>query len=105
MRAPARELLVHVPFLTPSVWHIGIAPLKRHGQLYSECKDKAQILVEQFFFCIHKNGNKDITNPVEMFYLGTTKACYYIACFSFGFWTHSLEMDKWSGFSWFKPGM
>ena len=25
--------------------------------------------------------------------------------FSFGFWTHSLEMDEWSGFSWFKPGM
>ena len=25
--------------------------------------------------------------------------------FAFGFWTHSLEMDEWSGFSWFKPGM
>ena len=24
---------------------------------------------------------------------------------AFGFWTHSLEMDEWSGFSWFKPGM
>ena len=23
----------------------------------------------------------------------------------FGFWTHSLEMDEWSGFSWLKPGM
>ena len=22
--------------------------------------------------------------------------------FAFGFWTHSLEMDEWSGFSWFK---
>ena len=25
--------------------------------------------------------------------------------FVYGFWTHSLEMDEWSGFSWFKPGM
>ena len=25
--------------------------------------------------------------------------------FAFGFWTHSLEMDECSGFSWFKPGM
>ena len=25
--------------------------------------------------------------------------------FAFGFWTHSLEMDEWSGFSWSKPGM
>ena len=25
--------------------------------------------------------------------------------FAFGFWTHSLEMDEWSEFSWFKPGM
>ena len=25
--------------------------------------------------------------------------------FAFGFWTHSLEMDEWSGSSWFKPGM
>ena len=25
--------------------------------------------------------------------------------FAFGFLTHSLEMDEWSGFSWFKPGM
>ena len=25
--------------------------------------------------------------------------------FAFGFWTHSLEMDEWSGFSWFKQGM
>ena len=24
--------------------------------------------------------------------------------FAFGYWTHSLEMDEWSGFSWFKPG-
>ena len=24
---------------------------------------------------------------------------------SIGFWTNSLEMDEWSGFSWFKPGM
>ena len=25
--------------------------------------------------------------------------------FAFGFWTHSLEMDEWNEFSWFKPGM
>ena len=25
--------------------------------------------------------------------------------FAFGFWTHSLEMDEWSGFSRIKPGM
>ena len=22
---------------------------------------------------------------------------------AFGFWTHSLEMDEWNGFAWFKP--
>ena len=25
--------------------------------------------------------------------------------FAFGFWTHSLETDEWSGFSWLKPGL
>ena len=35
---------------------------------------------------------------------GLLSAAVQIA-FAFGFWTHSLEMDEFSGFSWFKQGM
>ena len=38
--------------------NIGVAPLKRKGNLYSESKDKAQILVEQFYSVFTKLGTR-----------------------------------------------
>ena len=36
---------------------IGTAPLKRKGSLFSDSKDKAQILVEKFRSVFYRNGN------------------------------------------------
>ena len=36
--------------------NIGTAPLKRKGSLFNDCKDKAQILVEQFRSVFTKMG-------------------------------------------------
>ena len=38
-----------------------VAPLKRKGNLYSESKDKAQILVEQFYSVFTKLGTRTLT--------------------------------------------
>ena len=40
--------------------NIGVAPLKRKGNLYSESKDKAQILVEQFYSVFTKLGTRTL---------------------------------------------
>ena len=38
--------------------NIGVSPLKRKGNLFSEGKEKAQILVEQFYSVFSKKGNR-----------------------------------------------
>ena len=40
--------------------NIGVAPLKQKGNLYSESKDKAQILVEQFYSVFTKLGTRTL---------------------------------------------
>ena len=47
--------------------NIGVAPLKVKGILHSECKDKAQILVEQFYSVFTKVGNKVISKLPKQF--------------------------------------
>ena len=42
--------------------YIGEAPLKRKGNLFSESKEKAQILVEQFYSVFSKKENRTLPN-------------------------------------------
>ena len=45
----------------------GVAPLKVKGVLHSEIKNKAQILVEQFYSVFTKSGNKVLSKLSEQF--------------------------------------
>ena len=47
--------------------NIGVAPLKRKGNLYSESKDKAQILVEQFYSVFTKLGTRTLAKLPKCF--------------------------------------
>ena len=42
--------------------NIGVAPLKRKGNLFSEGNEKAQILVEQFYSVFSKKENRTLPN-------------------------------------------
>ena len=51
--------------------NVGVAPLKVKGVLHSESKNKAQILVEQFYSVFTKTGNKvlsKLSNSLSMNY-------------------------------------
>ena len=47
--------------------NIGVAPMKRKGNLYSESKDKAQILVEQFYSVFTKLGTRTLAKLPKCF--------------------------------------
>ena len=47
--------------------NVGVAPLKIKGVLYSESKNKAQFLVEQFYSVFTKTGNKVLSKLLKQF--------------------------------------
>ena len=47
--------------------NVGVAPLKCIGVLHSESKNKAQILVEQFYSVFTKTGNKVLSKLSKQF--------------------------------------